>query len=358
MCEFFKLNNVDSEQICYRAVNRKNRSLFRNIICFPRYLISTLKTRFFEKIKKDAYARIKRRIQAVRAFNLSIPHSSEVYTPQMIGASENNYTAFVVGSDQVWHPDTFCKAFSLEFVHNKKKFSYAASMACEFIPDRCVKNFYNGLQGYSMLSVRETKAKELLEQIGLKNISVVVDPVFLLSKEKWLKMASQRMIKEPYVFCYFLGGNNKARKLAKEYAQSKGMKIATIPYLTNYYRSCDENFGDYMLSDVSPNNFLSLICNAEYIFTDSFHATAFSIIFNKQFFVCDRENETLMSSRIDEVIHLVNRADRYLKKDSDYQLDYLASVENIEYDQKIPELKVAMQHSLNYFQNMIDRIME
>ena len=354
LCKAFENKGIDSEQICYKAANRQNRSVLDNLLRLPSYYYRRLKTMYSKRKYPKLYQKIDERIESVKPFNQSIKHSDFVYSPDTIQRAEEQYDVFVSGSDQVWYPDVFCPAFSLSFVKNKKKFSYAASIASNVIPAEKKDYYRESLVGYEAISVRETKAKELLEDLGITNIQVVLDPVFLISEKEWSTIAEDRIIEDKYLFCYFLGDDDTSRNLARDIAKRRGLKIATIPYLQNKYRRCDNGFGDYALSKVSPNSFLSLIRNAECILTDSFHACAFSIIFKKQFYVCERIGGESMNSRIHEIVNLINSEERYLNSKELFSYEYIDSLKDINYDEKKIGYEKYKEESRRFFEKIID----
>lgn len=120
-----------------------------------------------------------------------------------------------------------------------------------------------------------------------KKVSVVLDPVFLLSAADWHEIVQEPHIKTPYIFCYLLGSNKEQHERAIKIAKENSCKLVTIPYL-NGYNQLDDNFGDIQISAASPQEFLGLIENAAGVVTDSFHATAFSVIFNRPFWALSR----------------------------------------------------------------------
>ena len=235
---------------------------------------------FVDAFHLSAHKCVSQRKKAFKSFRKSIPHSSIVYTESSIKNANKCYTSFITGSDQVWHPGVFRQCYSLLF-SSRPKFSYAASMAVDKIDSVTAKAYEQALTDYKMISVRERNAQRLLSFNN--SVQLVLDPVFLLTKDEWNRIASSRLIKEKYCFTYFLGDSISARREAQKCAHSKSLKIVNIPYLSNSYRKCDWKYGDYAISNVGPSDFLSLILNAECVFTDSFHAICLSFIFNKDF---------------------------------------------------------------------------
>jgi len=150
--------------------------------------------------------------------------------------------------------------------------------------------------------MRENRGSEIVKELTDRDVPTILDPVFFLSKNEWLeRIPNKREINEPYIFAYFLGATQEYRNAVKKLAHDKGMKVVALRHMDQYVEE-DENFGDFAPYDVSPERFLNLLRNAEYVCTDSFHGTAFSILNEKQFVVFNRyaENSSFSkNSRID-----------------------------------------------------------
>lgn len=219
------------------------------------------------------------------------------------------YDSVLVGSDQVWTPmSLYGKYYNLLFVPNSvKKISYASSFGVSKIPKFQEKQTADFLRKINYLSVREQKAKEIIETMGIKS-EIVVDPTMLFTGEEW-KMelfGCSRVCREKYIFCYFLGTNIECRIAANMLSENTGLKILTIRHMDEYVKS-DEFFGEYAPYDVSPNDFLNCILNAEYVLTDSFHCSVFSILFKKQFMVFYRFSKNDINSRNSRIDSLLNQ---------------------------------------------------
>ena len=244
--------------------------------------------------------------------------------------SSNDYDAFLCGSDQLWLPQNLGSHFyTLEFVaDNKPKIAYATSFGVSAIPwfqHRRTKNYLNR---FSCLSTREIKGVQIIEKLTGRKAEVVCDPTLLFDKNGWKEIISEKkVVDEPYIFCYFLGGNEDHRVIANEFAKEKGMKIVSCPFLDNFVE-IDKDFGEIQMFDMDSADFVNLIRHAEYILTDSFHGTVFSIIHHKQFITFNRfkEGSGSRNSRIDSLCELLElNARRYngnLMAQSDKQIDY------------------------------------
>ena len=198
----------------------------------------------------------------------------------------------VAGSDQVWNPHYEAKGYEfLSFMPSERRLSFAASIGVENIPEDDKEYFKRRLLGMQYISVREERAAQIIHELTGREADITLDPTLLLEKEEWKKIVRkpQLDIKDKYICTYFLGEMPDAVRI---FAQEKGMTL----YCLN-----DENDAD--LFTIDPAEFLYMIKNAEYVLTDSFHAVAFSIKFNKEFYVFDRKQEGVrnMFSRIETI---------------------------------------------------------
>lgn len=345
LCEVIKDMGIDVEQISYdRFSQKKNLKSYvrlylkkiRDIICYPQELI--------------IHKKIQQRVEALESFEKSIPHS-RVYSDENINQSVDLYDGFIVGSDQVWHPNVFCKGYLLSFVPGTKlKLSYAASVAKDELTEEQRQVLKSALQDYTAVSVREEQAVSLLKAVSPVDIEWVLDPTLLLSRQKWSLLCSKCEINEPYLFCYFLGDEKHPRYLAREYAAAHNLKVVNLPHLMGHYRKCDVCFADIEKYDVSPGQFLSLINNASCIFTDSFHAMIFAGIFQRQYFVFDRGEFENMSSRIYSLGELYKAEERFCDTSEKQQMEYLESIQAIDYSIELSMLERMKEKSLNFLE--------
>ena len=214
------------------------------------------------------------------------------------------YSAVITGSDQLWSPAGLpTNYYNLMFVPDDTlKISIASSFGVKEIPWYQKKRTIQYLNRIEYISMRENRGSEIVKELTGRDVPTILDPVFFLSKKEWLeRIPNKREINEPYIFAYFLGTTQEYRNAVKKLAHDKGMKVVALRHMDQYVEE-DENFGDFAPYDVSPERFLNLLRNAEYVCTDSFHGTAFSILNEKQFVVFNRyaENSSFSkNSRID-----------------------------------------------------------
>ena len=220
-----------------------------------------------------------------------------------------NYDVVVVGSDQVWTPLGLpTKFYNLLFVPDAvRKVAYASSFGVNTIPSFQRKATGRYLDRFYRIGVREQNGKVIVDTLSHKTATVVADPTLLLNDKEWEEEIKESSVKvsEPYIFCYFLGNNPKSRDAANELKAKTGLKIVTFRHMDEYVPS-DENFGDEAPFDVDPNDFVKYISKASYVCTDSFHCTAFSIQFHRQFMTFYRFGECCVTSRNSRIDSLFN----------------------------------------------------
>ena len=297
----------------------------------------------------------KKRENAFYSFQQTIPHSSKVYNKDTIVQASEDYDLFITGSDQVLNTDWYHPAFFLEFVpDNKKKIAYAASIGkCE-LDDRTRQIFEKTLQSFTAISVRETDAADMIRECTEVPVTQTLDPTMVLTAEQWDELCAPPVVQEPYVFCFLLGEGIQERKLVQEYAAKKGCKLVTLPHFPCRYLPADNNFGDIMLYDISPAEFISLIKYAQVIFTDSFHATAFSSIYQKEYFVFERTGARSMRSRVVSLTNLFACEGHFLCMPEMMTVEYIDSIKPIEYDRMAEKLAMERQKSIEFLRKAME----
>lgn len=238
---------------------------------------------------------------------------------------------YIAGSDQIWNTlfqNGKDPSFYLQFApKGTTKASYAASFATETVVDEYKNKVKNWISSLDCISVREKSGLDILGNFGITRGRLVLDPVFLLSSDEWKKLVGKRPVKEKYIFIYDFDQNEKIAKFARKLAEKKHWKV--ISFL-------DNPWADQTFQEEGPEMFLSLIEHAEYIVSNSFHATVFSLIFNKPFAVFDRNEH--INTRMNDLMALVG-----LTKRND-QIDY-ERVNNV--------LSAAIKESKDYLDSVI-----
>lgn len=237
---------------------------------------------------------------------------------------------YIVGSDQVWNSVTMLNgidpAFYLRFVpDSKKKISYAASFGATSISKEHTSEILDWLRKLDAISVRERAGVDMLKERGIEG-KHVCDPVFLLSEKEWRTSLHISDNKEKYVLIYNLTTiDQKLVSDAKRTSKQLGVKLISVSPMK--IPEADEN-----LCNVGPETFVSLIFNASYVFTNSFHATAFSIVSYRQFCTYNyhsASNSSRMYSVLEEMglLERLNISD--IEKVLDKPIDYSTKAEVI-----------------------------
>ena len=224
--------------------------------------------------------------------------------------------AFIVGSDQVWNPPhvRWDKVWFLPFT-DKLKLSYGASFGCSEISAKFSDFCMPLINNIDFVSVREETGKELIiSKLNDKPVSVVMDPVFLLTKNDWEKIAVLPNFQK-YVLSYYLPGDTAVEKQinrqALNYAKKKGLILINLG--KREYEKLFFNKSN--VYGIGPREFLGLISNAEAVFTNSFHGTAFSLIFKKHFLtiIDNKNNKKGLSTRMTDLLTRIDMEKAFIE---------------------------------------------
>lgn len=300
----------------------------------------------YEKVK----IRNKRFDQFVDTYfpNLSKPYPG---WETLVKETAVNYDAYLCGSDQLWLPHNLGSHFyTLEFApDNKPKIAYATSFGVSQIPNVQKRATRKYLSRFQTLSTREIAGQKIIEALTGKKAKVVCDPTLLFDSDGWAKIIPDyRVIDEQYVFCYFLGTNEQHRQAANMFKEQTGLKLVTCPFLDNFVES-DRSFGDIQIFDMDSADFVNLIRHAEYILTDSFHGSVFSILYHKKFMTFNRfvDGTNSRNSRIDSLCALLGLEQRrFFGNVMDVQTD-------VEWDAVEEKLIALRSQSIQFLQDAL-----
>ena len=249
---------------------------------------------------------------------------------------------YICGSDQIWNPaltgSTLDKAFFLCFTDGIKV-SYGASMG-EYDIETNAGELRKLINDFQMLSVRENSTAERLSRAIEKPVKTVLDCTLLLDKEDYYQYEKPvSAATNPYLLYYSMQKSALADEEAKRVANDKGLKIIDIS--PNPLRKIK---GSKKMLDIGPGEFLTLIKNAHFVVTNSFHGTVFSILYRKQF-LC-----TLHSTRSGRVVDLLTSldlTDRIVKDSRDN------NIKEINYDTVYTSLQPLRSESYSYLNKVM-----
>ena len=275
-------------------------------------------------------------------FNKFLPISKKKYDNSNIEDLKNDYYKIIVGSDQVWNSNITNSDYNylLDFDFDNK-YSYAASIGQKKIDDNNISSYRDCLSKFRKISVREIEGKNILkEQLNIECDGVHLDPALLLEKKDWEKIATQNSV-DKYILIYNVLKPDHILDVAKKISSQTGYKIKIIP---NGINPKIDNSKKYFPDVVG---FLNLFKNAEYILTNSFHGTVFSIIFNKKMLIELKKNGS-GNDRIITLLNKCNLSDRILNLEN---IDILYN--DIDWKNTNKLLDDYRQESIEYLRDVI-----
>lgn len=284
LCNYCK---VENEIIDFQSEKQKSQySLLRPIHSVRDVAKNSVSLMHYKAIKA-------RNIRFDKARNHYLNMTEECSTVDEVKRIADQYDTVIAGSDQIWNttaPD-FSPAYMLPDV-TPKKIAYGVSLGSVSAESE-LKKYKKYLKEFSAISVREYSAKRILEELLDRDVDIVLDPTLLLEREQYDRMCNKEpLIEGDYIFFYSISYPSEVMKTVKEIANRLHMKVVTV--FTSFHTIICERYGIEVRYDAGPREFLNLIKNAKLVLTNSFHGTAFSIIFNKPFYyVCKTVNGKL-----------------------------------------------------------------
>lgn len=286
----------------YTAAESKPQYIKAKFRRFNQYVTSKLKS--WGKGAKAAKA--KRILKGVAFTNTYVPDDKYILTAYrgLEGDNTNSLKTIVLGSDQVWN-DRWISQEDLSlrlgsFTTGESLLSYAASFGVNDVKLENKTIFSKLLPRLSSISVREDQGVKIIKDLVDLPSTVVLDPTLMIDKSNWLDITEGFVDPdEKYIVTYFLGEPSERQEQdIQNYAAAHGCRVRRILDLR-----------DLETYSAGPQDFVELIANAQYVFTDSYHACCFSILFHKQFTVYNRvdaKGESNMNSRMHTLFRLFN----------------------------------------------------
>lgn len=217
---------------------------------------------------------------------------------------QTKYHYFIAGSDQIWNT-TFSVDFFrfLQFAPRKKRIALAASFGISDIPKYNQNALRKALNGFDYISVREETGVEIVKKYSNAKVCRIADPTFIYDAVEWRTFAKNTVIpSQKYILVHFLNEPNfTAIESMNWLSKQLGLDIFAIGYKYDAF----EHFKRFSFIDAGPWEYVSMIDNAEFVFTDSFHSSLFSINFNKRFFVFHRQYS--VSKQLSRISDLLKR---------------------------------------------------
>lgn len=259
---------------------------------------------------------------------------------------QQQFKKFVVGSDQVWNYKItgLDKAYFLDFVtDNSKKISYASSFGITEIEEDKRPVYQKLLKEFHKIAVREEQASVLIKDLIGEEVPVVLDPTLLLKREEWVELVNKKNKYQNYILCYQIAHSQSLVDFAQELARKTGKKIISIQ------GSMRNKFEAKYIWSAGPLEYINLFLHADYIVTNSFHGTAFSINFNKNFFTELLPSFEKTSSRLESILDMFELRNRQIVDGKNTNM-----LENVNYEKVNQLLDQKRGESINILKTFIE----
>lgn len=304
------------------------KGLCSDILMFP---VNLRRYNSFQKFMKEKY-------------NLS----SRVNTQEEIECIAKKYDTIIVGSDQIWNlgiTNGLSNIYTLNFNNESNKISYAASVGDA---NQIIKNeelFKIKLNNLNYISVREEDAQKNLNNIINKDINVVLDPTLLMKKEEWdNEIKKIKSCDEKYILAYVVEADEQYIKIVNELSKKTGLKIIHFGKRNPGYKNVLKT-----AYTEGPLEFINYIKNAEYVVATSFHATVFSIIYNKKFFIIPHKKT---GARVTNILNKLGISGRtFYSLDEFSNIDYNFETDWYNVNKKLEEER---NKSIEWLENAIN----
>lgn len=337
---FLQKQNINVELIDYKYPND--------------YHLSFIPKKNFYKICRENVSRlydywIRRRRYQIKAFERFYKKyycltPIEYLSVNQIEQTPPIFDIYITGSDQVWNPKTlfvdpvmFCSFAPLKY----KRISFSASFSNSVLPEKDKEKVKKYLDYYSAIGVREKSSLKILYSLNLKKnikITCTCDPTLLLSSSEYSAIGAESTIniKQDYILVYLLNyaydPEPAITYVVEDVVEHYGCDVVFIGHHRIHYKRKHK-----YIKGIGPCDFITLIENAKFIITSSFHGTMFAIIFRKPF-VAITPAKHIADTRIIDVLNTIGLRDNYISSDKklsrislSYRYPYTQEIEdNIE----------------------------
>lgn len=253
------------------------------------------------------------------------------------------YDAILYGSDQIWNPNIaggFDSVFFAEHcVKARRHVAYAASVGKQEFSEEEYRDFQRLVKNFDAVSVREESAARYLQPLFNRPIEVTLDPTLMTGKKDWEGVMVCPNRRDKYILIYEVALFPETLAVAKALSEQTGFPIVRILYTRTKLQ-----YGYQTMNDLGPCEFLGWIRNAEYVVTSSFHGTAFSLLFGKNFYTIPHHS---YASRMTDLLAKLNLSDRLVHSLPEKIVD-------VDYDKVEKKLMEEREKSLAFIKKSID----
>lgn len=219
-------------------------------------------------------------------------------------AKTNDYFAFLCGSDQIWNSESLYlnPFYFLSFSPVFKRIAFAPSFGRDYIPKYNINKIGGKISKIPYISCREDSGVNLLKDLYNINAELIMDPTLILKREDWIKILPDQNNNKKNIVTYFLNKPNEhIAKFIENYAKANNIAVINVSNIE------DLGFPSTYISNCGPIEFIKFVNESSTIFTDSFHGTVFSLIFNKPFYVFERNYSQGAGNQSTRIISLLQK---------------------------------------------------
>lgn len=238
----------------------------------------------------------------------------------LVRGKADGFDVYIAGSDQIWNPACVSDANEIDPIYflsfasvGSKKISYASSMGSYVFSPVERSHIKDLLRDYDAITVREKDAQMFLQEVTEKCVQHVLDPSLLLTKKEWLEALNVEDMSnthEKYILLYTVPKSPLIRSAVDYFSVKLGLKVVSIDQGLSVGANVDQQ-----IRDAGPVDFLRLFANAEFVITDSFHGTCFSVNFGKPFVVISHSKYL---NRIESLLSLLGLQARIVSDETEF----------------------------------------
>ncbi len=276
----------------------------------------------------------------------------------------DDYDIVIAGSDQIWNitiPDSD-DAYFLNWCKRGIKVAYAPSFGAKNLLNysKNVNIYCEYLKDFDALSIREENGKKWIKELINVDVPILIDPTLLLDKFDYDKIIDDSLKpKERYIFFYAPSFKNDICLFVKKIAKKYNLKVITWS-TKSYCKKFIKRFGFNLVKYEDPSIYLSMIKNADIVFTTSFHGTIFSAIYGKKFFTIKNGSMYGDDDRVKTLLKQLYLEDRLIEYEFDDLFDYMKDVDYSKFNDVLPNLrskahKYLEKNVVNYYNEDINK---
>lgn len=317
LASFLEANGYEAEIIDYRP---KYYDLGRN----------KLKTTVGRMLNLSPFLKRKRKFESFISAHETLSDKRFTELSQLEEYYKSSDNIFIAGGDQLWndyHPCGNDNAYKLTFTDSKRKIAYGTSMGRDNFSEAELAKIAKNVNSFYAIMLREQSTVAMLDPYVKTSVEHVIDPVGLIDLKEYERIAVKPKINEPYAVMYLAESSDLLTGAIEKLSKEMGLKII---HICGFKKKC---YCDCFAKDVGPEEILGYILNADFVISASFHATLFSLLFQKQFVTLLPGEQT--NARIKDVLAYVGLENRIVHSENelsrlDMKIDYSFATQKIE----------------------------